>query len=65
MVPEISLVACLGVVRKFVGAKRLEGAELAAALRAPRSNESASKLDALQTPRAKRMPKRLAPTGDT
>ena len=45
-----------GAVRTFLGAKRLECAELAPAFRVPPLNDSASKLDALQTLRATGMP---------
>jgi len=44
-----------GAVRTFLGAKRLECVELAPAFGAPTLNDSASKLDALQTLRVTAM----------
>ena len=41
-----------GAVRTFLGAKRLDCAELAPAFRAPPFSHSANKLDALHTLRA-------------
>src|ERR1017187_1514642 len=52
----VSPVTYGAAVRTFLGAKRLECAELAPAFRAPTLNDSASKLDALQTLRATGMP---------
>ena len=52
----VSPVTYGGAVRTFLGAKRLECAELAPAFRVPTLNDSASKLDALQTLRATGMP---------
>jgi hypothetical protein len=45
-----------GKVRTFLSAKRLECVELAPAFGAPTPNDSASKLDALQTLRVTGMP---------
>jgi hypothetical protein len=52
MVPDISPVTYYAEVGTFSGAKRLQCVELAPALRAPVPNDSASKLDVLQTLRA-------------
>ena len=52
----ISLVTYSSTVGTFVGAKRLECVELAPAVGAPTLNDSASKLDALQTLRVTAMP---------
>jgi hypothetical protein len=53
---NVSSVTYCGRVWTFLGAKRLECVELAPAFGAPTLNDSASKLDALQTLRVTGMP---------